>query len=173
MSINAKWIKNAIQVKLPNDSSDLVFLENYLLSNGFKFNREIEKNECIYYDENKYPHKLYWYMKGVFNNNIICTFEGDNIAFPYEEAIRKIIYPIKLNCYYTITGNRKDVDEVIKTLFKCHFEVVAISKDGHKQVFKRKHNEIYLFNNDMNKFVMTFKGIDNVSRAILDSFQIS
>jgi hypothetical protein len=173
MFINAELIEKMIQVELPLNSSDLFFLEQFLKSNGFKFDRKIGKFKYTCYDESNTPHTIFWHMRSTLNNTIVCTFIGKK--FPYEENLRKIVYPKKPHCSYILELDREKITSVIKTLFNNEFEIAELSEGGENQLYRRKNNKVLLSQSERNsgRVRMTFSGFDNVSRSILSSFSIS
>jgi hypothetical protein len=162
-----------MQTELFIGDKKLVDLDLFLKSKGFKFNQEIGKRQCVYMDEKGVQHNLYWNLRATLNKSIVNTFEGD--IFPYEKEIREIIAPSKLTYQYTVSGEitQRDIDAIIKTLFNHKFEVVGLSPNGTRQVFKRKHNRAQLDFIEKEKFKMTFNCFSNMSRSLLNDLPIS
>jgi hypothetical protein len=171
MSIKAKMVNKTILVELPlnNSNGNLYFLERYL-KERYTFNKEKGQFECLYRNESGLPYILIWRMRSTLRRTIINTFEGS--IFPFEKDVRRIIYPVIPQCFYTLEGKSTDSDEVIKTLFKKHFEIIGLTTDGTLQTFRRKDNEVKLLYRLGDKFELSFKGHDNTSRAVLSAFSV-
>jgi hypothetical protein len=169
MSINAKWVSKKVQVELPLNSSDLLFLEKYLKKAGYIFNKETGDFECIPRDDSAEP--ITWKMKTTPRSTIISTFKGR--SFPFEEDLRRIIYHVVPKCAYIIKGGKDDSDKVIKTLFKNDFELVGISNEGTFQRFMKRGNEAFLLYKVKDAFHLYFNGRDDASRPFLSAFSVS
>jgi hypothetical protein len=172
-TIKAKMLRKTVQVELPInvERGESAFLEKYLKGNGYKFNKEKKCLECEYKDDGGKTHILIWHMRSTLHGTIIHTFLGD--IFPFEKNVRKIICPILPRCYYTIEGEGKDADHAIEVLFKKKFEIVGLTENGITQVFRNKNNEVKLLYQLNDKFELSFKGFDNMSRYLLASFAVS
>lgn len=169
----ANAITNKVmQVELPYNSSDMFFLEKYLRGNGFRFNRSIGKFILTYRDEDDNSAEVSWHMRSTMKGTIVNTFEGTG-SFPHEETIKRIVYPVVPKYSYTVKGESKSINNVIKMLFSRHFEVTALSDDGRRQLFERKENKVDLFETDKGKFMMRFNGLGDMSHSILQGLQMS
>jgi hypothetical protein len=171
--IKAKILRKTMQFELSinNKNGNSYFLEKYLTGKGYKFNRDKKHLECKYEDGDGDIHMLIWHMRSTIHGTIVHTFKGD--IFPFEKDIRKIIYPVLPHCFYTLVGDGKDADNVIKVLFKKKFEVTGLTENGVTQVFRSKNNEVKLLYQIDNKFELSFKGFDNMSRSLLAAFAVS
>jgi hypothetical protein len=174
MQINARWIEKMIKVELPYDSSEMLYLEKFLRSGGFIFNPKIERFECECIEEED-EFTVTWRKAHTPKMTVLNTFLGRII--PMEDSIKQIVYPLHPEINYILEMSGKELDTVIKIIFKNHFEIIGISQGGQSQLYEMKKNRILLYRpnsySDTDNIRMTFTGFDNISRPILNSFCIS
>jgi hypothetical protein len=172
MQINAKWIDKIIRVELPYDSSDMQYLEKFLRSEGFVFDKRSNRFEYEYEREDD-KFTVTWAMTHTLRMTVLNTFMGRII--PMEDSIKQIVYPLQLKINYILEMDDKELDTIIKILFKNHFEIVSISQGGGSQLYAMKKNGVLIYKSELgsSKTRMKFVGNEYISRPIFNSFCIS
>jgi hypothetical protein len=167
MSINAFLISEKVQFELPF-GDDLYELESFLKNKGFRFNKYKGKFEYVYETEDKRIDTASWKVRSTHDNYLKNILKGK--PFPFKSEICELISPVVPEYSYLLSGNGDDVDDVIKTLFNRKFEIVAMSKDGTTQIFKRRDDSVTICSDPGGKFGFAYYGGEDI--AILNSFDL-